>query len=523
MSTESLRKGPSLPGAGGSRRWSRRGLGTGLVLAAAVVLAACGGSSDDAPATTAAPSGTVAPAQPATPAELTVGSPLSFEMPAETNDATFSFDVPAGAVVAVASTGDGGNSSSMFVTAGPAGQAVYRVELKPGEVADDYRYVTASDGGGPWTLTVEGRSGDTVTLAVDTPLQADGGTPGDAGADQADPKDVELGVAQTALLGDDDVEDWYRIPLAGGDVVALTASLPPGAGGSSLAGDIVYNGSPVASFTVGEGGEETVRQIFSQDQTGEAYLRLSGVGDYSFTIEAGPQQDGGTDGDAGGDLASAKEVAFGTIDGILGGEDAEDFYALTLPTDAVLTGELTAAADAAGELRIEFAYNGSQIARFSLGAGQVEPFTFAHVNSDGDTLFVRVAGMGGAYTLQLAAETQPDGGGGGDAASEAGLATEVEPAGSFDGILNNAGSIDPRDFYRFTAAATGILPISLAVDAEVGDDVRIQVKDESGAKVADFTVGRGGSGSAEMDVTEGVVYVMELVTPRQAAYTVTFP
>lgn len=492
-----------------------------FVALAALVLAACGGSSEET--TTTQTSETVAPPVEQAPSELALGSEFTFEMPADANMARLTFDPEAGSVVTLNATGASDNSSAMTVTMGPAGQMVYRTDVAPDEVVDEYRYVTSVDGGGSWTLEIQGNSGDTVVLTVETPLQADGGAVGDAGSNAANPTSIESGAGLSGLLGDEDTEDWYVIPLAGGDIVVVSVDVPPGDGSSSIFGDLVYNGNQVASFSVDEGGEEIMQQIFSQDQTGEAYLRVSGVGDYGFTIEVGPQMDGGTQGDAGGDLGSAKEVDYGEISGILGGDDAQDYFILTLPKDAVLTGEFTSDVDAVGELRIELIYNGSKFTTVSLNPGQGENLTFAQVNGEGDALYLRVASRGGKYTMNLDAATQPDGGdGAGDAPDDAALAKEVESEGAFDGILNNTGSIDPRDFYQFTATVTGALPIDVSVSAEVGADVRVQIRDDANKKVADFTVGQGGSSMESLDVVEGTAYVMELVTPGQALYTVTF-
>lgn len=492
-----------------------------FLLVGALVLAACGGSAGETTTTTT--SETVAPAAPQTPGELTPGTEFAFEMPVDTNLARFAFDVEGGSVVILNATGAADNSGALALSLGPTGQSAYRTDVAPDEVIEPYQYVTSVDGGGSWALEIQGNAGDKVTVTVETPLQADGGIIGDAGSNSADPTSIEQGAELAGLLGDEDTEDWYVIPLEGGDIVAVTVDVPAADGSGSIFGDVVYNGNQVASFSVDEGGEETVEQIFAQDQTGEAYLRVSGLGGYGFTVEVLRQTDGGSQGDAGGDLGSAKEADFGEISGILGGDDVQDYFVLTLPKDAVLTGEFASDVDAVGELRIELVYNGANFATISLNPGQTEDLTFAQVNAEGESLFLRVASAGGEYTMNLDAATQPDGGDGvGDAPDDAALAKEVEPEGTFDGILNNTGSIDPSDYYQFTAKETGTLPIEVSVDAEVGADVRIRIRYDGNKKVADFTVGQGGSTMESIDVVEGTTYVMEFVTPVQALYTVTF-
>ena len=498
---------------------STRRFGIAVLVAAGLLLAACGGSVEDT-ATTLPPT-TVAPAAAPVPDELALGAEVTFRMPDDATSQRLTFEVPPGGVVTLAVEGAATNAAVASVAVGPTGQTVSRVDVDPGETAAPFRYVTSTDGGGTWALDIQSRSGDSVTLLVDAPVQADGGSPGDAGPNAADPKPIDTATELTGLLGDADNEDWYVIPLAGGDIVAVTVAVPPGDGTASVFGDLVYNGNQVASFSVNEGGEEYMRQIFAGDQTGETYLRVSGIGDYSFTVEAGPQTDGGSEGDAGGDLADAKDVGFGDVSGILGGDDAQDYYVANLPKDAVIVGTFTSSPEALGELRIELIHNGAKFTTASLNPGQSEEMTFAQVNGEGDQLYIRVASQGGEYTMTLEASTQPDGGDGtGDAQDEPGLAKQIAPDATFDGIINNTGSIDPRDFYTFTAAATGVLTLDVSVDARVGADTRIQVRDDANVKVADFSVGQGGSSTASIDVTEGTVYVMELTTPGQARYTV---
>ena len=498
-----------------------RRLGGALLVVGALVLVACGGSADETTTTTVT-SETVAPAQPDVPDEIELFTEFTFEMPEGTTSADFTFEVPAGGVVKIDAVADAGNVQDVSVGFGILGQPSHRFGLSPGETADPYEYVTSSDGGGTWALDIQANPGDAVNLSVFVPMQADGGGDGDAGASSADPTSIALDTSLFGLLGDEDAEDWYVIPLAGGDVVSIAMSVPAADGTGGVFGDLVYNGTSVASFNINEGGQEDLLQIFALDQTGEAFLRVSGGGDYVFEVNGGPQTDGGTEGDAGGDLNSAKEIAFGDINGILGGEDTEDFFAMTLPKDAVLSGVLSADAEGLGELRLERNYNGGTFARATLSPGQTENLTFALINAEGDTAYLRVSGTG-VYAITLDGATQPDGGDGtGDAQDDASLAKAVDPSGSFDGILNNTGSTDPRDFYTFAATEDAALVVDVAVSADIGADVRIQVRDDTNKKVADFTVGQGGTGTATLDVIEGATYVMELTTPHQAIYTVTF-
>lgn len=499
-----------------------------VIFGLALVLAACGGSeeengsADETTTTTQPLSGTITVPQTEVPSTLELGSPYTFQMPEGTTSARFSFDVPAGAVVMMQATAAEQNTTSVEVAIGPAGQSVRAIQLLPGAVAEPFQYVTSEEGSGPWALEVRANPGDSVTLQVDAPLQADGGVAGDAGANQGVAQSIDLGSRLDGLLGDDDREDWYTIRLAGGDVVSITLDVPAGDAFGGVSANIVYNGVSVTSLSVNVGGEESVVQIFAQDQTGEAYLSVTGRGAYGFTIEAGPQRDGGTDGDAGDGLGTAKEAEYGTIAGIVGGEDTDDFFVLALPLDAVISGEITAAPDLIGSAWVELIHNGVALVSTNIGPGQTESWVYAMVNNPGDLLYFRVGGAVGVYTASLAAVTQPDGDGTGDASAEQSLATEITPEGGFDGILNGARQFDNRDWYQFTAVEAATLNVDLALDPTGDASIRMLIYDDGGSLVADVTVGPGGSNTASFEVVADTTYTMQLGTGGQAAYTVTF-
>jgi hypothetical protein len=505
----------------GSPRRAVTGPRTALIAVfVAAAVAGCGGSSSET--TTTVPA-TIAPATVETPETLELGRQYTFQIPDGTPSTRLSFDVPPGGVVTLAASADAANTSGAAMGIGPAGQTVRRLDLNPGQAADPVQYITSSETGGGWILEIQGVPGNVVVFQVDAPLQADGGVAGDAGPHAGVASAIEVGTPLNGLLGGDDSADWYSIPLSGGDVVSVTMTAAPDELNSGVRAEIVYNGSAVARTSVGPGGEESLLQVFSQEQTGEAQLMVSGVGSYGFTVEAGPQRDGGSDGDAGGDIGNAKDATLGTIEGVIGGADTEDFFVLPLPPDAVLSGELSTAPDTAGGTRIELLFNGRAIVSHNLSPGQTEGFFSPMVNEDGSELIVRVAGQAGTYRISLDATTQPDGGdGSGDAGNEQGVAKEITAEGSFQGYLNNGGNIDGRDWYRFTAVATGPLTIGLSIDPIIGANTRLQVHMVGGARIGDLQLPAGATDTVVVDVVAGAEYTMEVATGQVAAYTVTF-
>jgi hypothetical protein len=508
----------------GLRKWTH-GL---LLIGLAVALAACGSGDgeeavdeeDDSSTAGGLATGTVATPQASLPETVELGEDYTFQMPDGEFGASFSFEAPAGAVVTVTSTAPDGNQGFTTVSVGPAGQAIRRFDL-PAGTSESVTYITSADGGGRWNVEISAAPGDVVAFRADAPLQADGGVAGDAGSHAGATTTVELGAPLSGMLGDEDSEDWFAIPLTGGDVVTVSVDMLADDGQGHVSADIVYNGSRVSDVQVSSGGEETMTQIFAEDQVGEAQLRVGGRGNYGFTIEAGPQMDGGTEGDAGGDLSTAKPAQLGLIEGVVGGQDRDDFFVFELPKDAVFTLEATGPPDQLGPVTIELSYNGRRLDRVSISPGQTDGFMAVLVNDPGDVAYLHVQGLGGAYSINLEAVTQPDGGDGtGDAPGEQGQAKEITAEGSFDGVVRGSGGVDQADWYRFTATATAPLDITLSA-ASGGGNLTMRVRDDT-RQIEGLSVSGGGSSTLTIETEAGRDYYLLVQTGTQAAYTVTF-
>lgn len=505
---------------------SRLMVRAGLVTLA-VALAACGSGSDDDAAddgdttetTSGLSTGTVATPEADIPEVLVIGEDYTFAMPEGESSARFSVDIPAGAVVTVNASAPDTNTSFASLSVGPSGQSLTRLDVDPGS-SGSFTWITSGDSSVQWTLEVMTSAPNVVSFQVEAPLQADGGIPGDAGSQMGAATAVELGVPLTGLLGDEDAEDWYVIPLSGGDVVTVGLDMLADTGSGGVSAEIMFNGQGVKSVQVFPGGEEEMSHIFAEDEVGEAQLRVSGNGNYGFTIQAGPQKDGGTDGDAGGDLSTAKPAEFGLIEGIVGGSDTDDYYVFDLPKDAMLTLEATGPADQLGPAQLTLYYNGNRIDSLQVNPGQTDSIIAPLLNEEGDALYLQVSGLGGAYAVTLEGVSQPDGGdGAGDAPGEQGLAKEITAEGTFAGILGND---DNQDWYRFTASATAPLTITLAVDASYGANTNLEVFSAEGRQLVKTGTGPGGSSALTVEVEAGVEYFLKVQTGRQAAYTLTF-
>ena len=268
-------------------------------------------------------------------------------------------------------------------------------------------------------------------------------------------------------------------------------------------------------------GSESSTKYFASDETGTAYFTVSGTGSYGFTVSSGPQSDGGSEGDAGGDLGNAKPIPFGSFDGTLGGSDMTDVYVFDLPLDAVFTIETSSPAEGQAFLGFRTTYNGDERKVSDIKTGQTESFTNILINDEGDQMYLSVTGLGD-YSVTIDAFSQTDGGSDGDAPDLEEQAKPITAEGSFDGYLNNRGGIDGRDFYVFTADATGQIDLTFTVDAEYSGDMRLIVSAADGTRVVDLSAKAGGTADATLDVEAGVDYIIQASTGTQAKYTLTF-
>ena len=513
------------------------------LLAASALVASCGGGSDD-PTPDAdsdldtsddaeddgadrssddeggLSTGTIATAETVVPETVEFGEDYNFTMPDGQLQATFSFDVPPGAVVTLDAAASDSNRSTLRTTVGPAGQSLRNLQLDPGR-SETYTYITSNDGGGRWTIDIEGFEGDTLGFRLEAPLQVDGGGVGDASGDGVSAADIEFGAASTGIVGDEDFADWYAVPLVGGDVVAIDLDMLADTGTGGVTGELVFNGEGGEWIQVYPGGSESSTKYFSSDETGIAYFTVSGNGSYGFTVSSGPQTDGGTDGDAGSDLGNAKPVPFGSFDGTLGGSDMLDVYVFDLPLDAVVTIGTSSPAQGLAAVGFRTTYNGDDRSVSDISAGQTESFTNVLINDEGDQMYLTVSGLGD-YSVVIDSFSQTDGGSAGDAPGIEEQAKPITADGSFDGYLNNRSGIDGRDYYVFTADSTGPLDLNFAVDADYGGSMRLQVNATDGTRLDDLSVDAGGIADSTLDVEAGVDYVIHAQTGTQAKYTLTF-
>ncbi|MFQ5810068.1 MAG: hypothetical protein ACE5JM_10660, partial [Armatimonadota bacterium] len=137
-------------------------------------------------------------------------------------------------------------------------------------------------------------------------------------------------------VSDTDEEDYYAFPVAGGDVIRLSASETTNADVEIQLFDHeesyledVEPGRTLVYLTPVELGRRTW------------YVFVAGEGAYSFTLDTALQNDAGTGGDAPDNWQRAAEIGPGVHSGMLGDDDEHDTFRLAAAAGQTITIQVT--------------------------------------------------------------------------------------------------------------------------------------------------------------------------------------
>ena len=503
-----------------------------IAVAVAMLLAACGGQNsleealddlaDQGPSSSASLSDQSSTSQAfddgaATVLEIELGTASVFTMPEGMSQVTADFEVPAGSVVTISAEAPESNRSDVFLSIGATGAAGSQTTIGPGAEPAIQRLVTAAESGTRWRATVQSGAGESIRITTTAVPQDDAEAGSDAGENAGNPTAITVGAAHTGLLEGADTSDWYLVPISGGEVIDLRLNMIEDTGFGGVTASVLFNGRAITTTSVFPGGEESSSHIFSGDQSGDVFVGITGSGTYGFEVTTTAQDDGASGGDAGPDLGSATAAAFGSISGILGGDDTSDVYELALPADAVVQIQASEPVDEIGALDIELQRGGDRAARLELTPGATAEASAITINDADEIAYLSITGRG-SYDIVISSSTQSDGGDGtGDAGGDAATAKEIDTTTSFEGWL---GGDDGRDFYAFTPTVTGPIDIAVSLDPEFGGSTRVTSRG-TGAAVADFRLDAGGSGNETAEYEAGQTYTVQVQSPGKLHYTLT--
>ncbi|NNE73345.1 MAG: hypothetical protein HKN26_06760 [Acidimicrobiales bacterium] len=304
------------------------------------------------------------------------------------------------------------------------------------------------------------------------------------GQDQGDGAVAVSGQAPVAAI---EFGTVYEYVLVEGSA-QYTLSVPPGSVLTGLLGSPAGNTSGVSLFAndgsvslfAEPGNEEELDLplVTSAEDGIETQLMVQGFpGDtIRFALDLAPQTELPDGGDAPAILTGAAELD-GTAEGILGGLDTTDYYAIDVDAGDMISVELSSPPAEYGSVSASIEYNGQRREGLTAQAGGTEDVSHVVSHAEGGDWFLVVSG-GGRYTATVTTQPQPDGasardGGSGDAGDSLADALTVEP-GTFFGVLGNN---DDADMFTFDLVAGGQIGLTMSVvpESEGGANARILI------------------------------------------------
>jgi len=267
--------------------------------------------------------------------------------------------------------------------------------------------------------------------------------------------------AWEGALSDGDT-DWYSLDVPAGAVADIALTAGSSAGGLQV---LVYDAKNAHLWDDTAGTDQTVS--FRRIEGAGGALRIEvrgGPGDYRLQAAIAAQDDAGSGGDAGDDLANATEIdGTATAEGLIGGEDAHDCYTFDVPDGSTI--ELAFTPGQGAEEMAARLLDPDQVelwGEYSIGA-RGSGVRWVVSGEDGGPYYVEVHYGRGTYTVDLATTPQNDGGTGADAPGEYRDAVKVTGKEPLAGVVGNT---DREDWYLFSVDPGIVLTVNVAVDPE---------------------------------------------------------
>ncbi|MFU8840903.1 MAG: DUF6777 domain-containing protein [Nitriliruptoraceae bacterium] len=285
----------------------------------------------------------------------------------ERTEARYLFDAPDGAIMTVRVVNQRDSVRQVRTSVVAAGEGYASFRTSPG-AEETGRIVLDHAGGGPFELLFDEGPAE-YTFIVEVEVQSDAGQGVDAGDTFETALEITNGQQVEGLLADRDRADRFLLELEPGTVLRFSGevdrnSVRQARFSLSLTGESLY------SNRINPGGEDSTTVLLSGEDAGILEILVDeGPADYRFTVEFLPQEDGGTEGDAGNSLADARPIETGVeLTGEVGERDPADWFLFEVPAETfTLTVSVTA------ESRRQVRASVQDEAGASVGGGRVNP------------------------------------------------------------------------------------------------------------------------------------------------------
>lgn len=289
-------------------------------------------------------------------------------------EARYTFEVPDSGVVTFTLVNDRESTSRVRVEILNQGSRILDERISAND-ATEWIMVLDHEGGSEFELLItEGPAVYDFELAFE--LQNDGGQKGDAGNDFDTA--FEIPVAQTVKgrLGNFDDRDAYIVELPPGAEVRFKPEIPRGSSRARF--EIYFEGSRIYDARVNPAANTDWSLLFPDEESGFLEIYVSETdGEYTFTLDAVVQQDGGQKGDAPGELANAREISVGEeLTGQVGGRDGGDYYLFEVSAPTMRF-EIANAVTSPERLRYEiYTESGSRLTDSRVNPGATSEYEF---------------------------------------------------------------------------------------------------------------------------------------------------
>jgi hypothetical protein len=283
-------------------------------------------------------------------------------------EARYTLDAPAGAIMTLTVENQEDSQSGVFATFEADGQSYAAFRTAPG-TSESETVILDDQGATEFELVfTEGPAAFSFEVALETQDDAGGG--GDAGSDFDSAFAIDSGQSVSARLGGDDKTDHYTLEIQPGTEFTFEASTERSSERGAFF-TVEFEGERLFAERVDPGSDTAVSLLLSDTDEGTLDIIVTeGPAVYSFTAGFTELTEGGSTGDAPGDLANARSTdASATIEGKVGGRDEADYYLFTAPAASFT---VTATADPGNERGVAVTLeddSGSRLAFFRAQPG----------------------------------------------------------------------------------------------------------------------------------------------------------
>lgn len=283
-------------------------------------------------------------------------------------EARYTLDAPAGAIMTLTVENEEDSQRGVFATFEADGQRYAAFRTAPGS-SESETVILDDQGATEFELVfTEGPAAFKFEVALETQDDAGGG--GDAGSDFDSAFAIDSGQSVSARLGGDDSTDHYTLEIQPGTEFTFEASTERSSERGAFF-TVEFEGDRLFAERVNPGSDTSVSLLLSDTDEGTLEIIVTeGPAVYSFTAGFDELTEGGSTGDAPGELASARSVdASAAVEGKVGGRDEADYYVFTAPAASVT---VTATADPGNERGVAVTLedeSGSRLAFFRAQPG----------------------------------------------------------------------------------------------------------------------------------------------------------